>query len=100
MYYFRGGVHAVQFHNRSPYVIEDIEKLHARVSITPPVPVFQSNGVLSESYDNFMPVTYLRFQIRNLMSTCNNTLKKCKPPWLAEDENFIILNSNSYLEKL
>ena len=28
--------------------------------------MFQSNGALSESYDNFMPAAYLRFQIRNL----------------------------------
>ena len=75
-------------------------KLHDRVLITTPVTMFQSNGVLSESYDNFMSAAYLRFQIRNLMSSRKNTLKKCYPLRLAEEENLSFFNSNSYLEIL
>ena len=39
-----------KFHNCSPSVTEDIE---IPIPI-PPIPMFQSNEALSESYDNFM----------------------------------------------
>ena len=39
--------------------------------------MFLFNGVLSESYDYFMPAAYLRVQIRNLMSSRKNALTKC-----------------------
>ena len=71
-------------------------KLDDRVFITPPVPMFQSNGFLSESYVNFMSAAYLRVQVRNLMYSRKNALKVCWPPWLADEENFSIMNS--YLE--
>ena len=75
-------------------------KLNCRVFITPPVPTFQSNAVLSESYVNFMSAAYLRVQIRNLMSSRKSALKICWPTWLTDEENFSNLNSNSYLEML
>ena len=100
---FPRGVPAIQFHNR-PSVTEDIEICQSYMTALPsrhPYLCFiQSSGVLSESYDNFMPVAYLRVQIRNSMSSCENALKKCWPLWLANEENFSILNSNSYLEML
>ena len=65
------GVRAVQFQ------YSDLSKLHERFVIMPPLRTFQSNGVLSESYDNFMPAVYLRVQIRNSMSSRKNALHKC-----------------------
>ena len=104
MDFFPKGVPAVQFHNRSPSVTEDIEicqsYMIALSSRHQYLCFIQSNGVLSKGYDNFMPAVYICVQIRNLMSSRKNTLKKCYPSWLADEENFSILNSNSYLEML
>ena len=58
---FPRGVPAVQFHNCSPSVNEDTARCKYVCFIQP-------NGVLSESYNNFMPAAYPRVQIRNLMS--------------------------------
>ena len=95
---FSRGLPAVQFHNRSPSVTKDIEigesNMIALSSRHQYLCFIQSNGVLSESHDNFMPVAYLRVQIRNSMSSCKKALRKCYLPWLVEEENFIILNSN------
>ena len=78
---------AVQFHNRSPSVTEDIKicqsYMTALSSCHQYLCFLQSNGGLSETYDNFMPAAYLRVQIRNLMPSRKNAL-----------------NSNSYLEML
>ena len=67
-----------------------------------PAPMFWSIGVLFKSYDNFMPAAYLKLevQIRNSMPSCKKPLKKCYPLWLADQEDFSILNSNSYPEML
>ena len=37
----------------------DLKKLHEHVVITSPVPMFQSNRVLYERYDNFMPGNFI-----------------------------------------
>ena len=74
------GVPTVQFHNRSSSVTEDIEicqsYMIALSSHHQYLCFIQSNGALSESYDNFIPAAYFRVQIRNLMSCRKNTLKK------------------------
>ena len=68
------------------HVLEDIQSLNdrcekAELEITAlsihHLSFIQSNGALSESYDNFMLEAYLRVQIRNLMSSRKNPLKKC-----------------------
>ena len=61
---------------------------------TRPVSMFHSNGVLSESYDSFMTVVYLRIQC----PLANLSRKKCQPPWFAGEENFSILKGNLFLQ--
>ena len=78
MDYFSRGVPAVQFHNRSPSITEILRfaSYNEGVVIKPLVAMFQSNGVLSESCDNFIPAAHLWFQITNSMSSRKNVLKK------------------------
>ena len=64
-------VSTVQFHNLIPSGTYDVEicqsymtELSSRTSTYVLV-----HGVLSKSYDNFMPTAYLRVQIRNSMSS-------------------------------
>ena len=78
---FPRGAPAVQIHNPSPSVTEDIEicqsYMTALSSRRQYLCFIQSNGVLSESYNNLIPVACLSVQIRNLMSPRKNALKKC-----------------------
>ena len=78
---FLRGVPAVQFHNRRQSVIEDIEICQSYMTALSSRHQYlcfvQLNGVLSESYDNFIPAAYLRVQIRYLMSSGKNALKNC-----------------------
>ena len=55
------GVPVAQFHNRIPFGTYDIDICQSYMTELP------SRGVLSKSYDNFMPAAYLRVQIRNSM---------------------------------
>ena len=78
---FPRGVPAVQFYNRSPSVTEDFDICQSYITALSSrhqyLYFIQSNGALSESYDNFMPAAYLRVQIRNLMFSRKNALNKC-----------------------
>ena len=90
---FPRGVPAVQFHNRSPSLTDDIEICQSYISA---LSSRTSTYVLVQwsplkSYDNFIPAAYLRVQIRNSMSSCKKALKKCQPPWLADEEHFSIV---------
>ena len=64
------GVPVVQFHNRIPFGTYDIEICQSYMTELP------SRGVLSKSYDNFMPAAYLRVQIRNSMPSRKKSLWK------------------------
>ena len=53
-----------------------MKKLHERIAMTIPVPMLQSNGVLSKSYYNFMSEAFLWVQIRDSMSSPKNYPEK------------------------
>ena len=79
MNYFPRGVPAVQSHNRSPSVTDDIEicesymtALSSRTSTYVLV-----HGILCSGYDSSMPAAYLGVQIRNLMPPRKKSQKKC-----------------------
>ena len=71
-------VPAVQFHNHVPSGTYDIDFCQSYTWPSchhAPVGLHWPNRVLSKSYDNFMPATFLRVQIRNSMPS------RKKSPW-------------------